>query len=94
MRVCGIEFDDPSPEDKSGRDYSERDEGKRTHVREYWMSAWERDSSGGISRKRIPVTMTNRGAVTFDGKVPKEEADREAIRKTFDLLDGKRTLYP
>lgn len=89
MRVCGIEFDDPSPEDKSGRDYSERNEGKRIRLRELWLSTWERDPKGGISRQRIPVTITNRGAVTFDGKVPKEAGDREKIKRIFDHLDGK-----
>lgn len=94
MTVCGTEFDDPCPADKTGRDYSEFDEGKRTHVREFWLSTWERDKAGGISRRRIPVTVTNRGAVSFDGKIPKENEDREKIRQVFDLLDGKRTLFP
>lgn len=89
MTICGIEFDDPVPEDKSGRDYSERDEGKRTRVREFWLSSWERDSFGGLSRKKVFVTLTNHGAATFDGKTPKEKSDREAIRLAFDLLDGK-----
>ena len=93
MTIHGTEFDDPVPADKAGRDYSEFDEGKRTRVREFWLSAWERDSSGGISRRRIPVTITNRGAVTFDGKIPREEDDREKIRRVFDLLDAKCTLF-
>ena len=93
MTICGIEFDDPCPADKSGRDYSEHDEGKRTRVRELWLSTWERDSSGGISRRRVLATLTNRGAVSLDGKIPKENGDRENIRLAFDILDGKRTLF-
>ena len=93
MNICGIEFDDPLPEEKSGRDYSEHDEGKRTRVRTFWLSTWEKDSSGGISRRRIPATITNRGAVTFDGKIPKENVDREKVKTVFDVLDGKRTLF-
>ena len=93
MNICGIEFDDPVPEDKSGRDYSEHDEGKRTRVRTFWLSAWEKDSSGGFSRKRIAATITNRGAVTFDGKTPKENSDREKVKMVFEMLDGSRTLF-
>lgn len=92
MKIRGIEFDDFSPEDKSGRDYSEHDEGKRTRVRVFWLSTWEREKSGGFSRRRIPVSITNRGAVTFDGKDPKDEETRNMVKLVFDVLDGRRTL--
>ena len=92
MKIRGTEFDDPTPEDKSGRDYSEFDEGKRTRVRCFWLSTWERQKSGGISRTRVPATVTNRGAVTFDGKDPKDAETRETVKLVFDVLDGRRTL--
>lgn len=94
MKIRETEFDDPAPEDKSGRDYSEFDEGKRTRVRCFWLSAWEREKSGGIARRKVPVTITNRGAVTFDGKDPKDAETREMVKAVFDALDGRRTLSP
>ena len=92
MTICGTEFDDPCLSDRAGRDYSEFDAGKRTKVRVYWLSTWDREKSGGIARRRVPVTITNRGAVTFDGRSPKEAEDREKIKSVFDILDGRRTL--
>lgn len=86
MNICGTEIDFPFVEDFSKGDKSEYKEGSRTRVREVWVYGWERDSYGGIARQRYRITMTNRGATTFDFKPVFDEKEKVKIKEIFESV--------
>ena len=82
MTINGTEFDDPREFPPSKRDWREYSEGVRTKVKEMWVWSYHREN-GACFAWRHPITMTNRGACTFDGKPVKEEAERKLVAELF-----------
>ena len=86
MILCGVEIDDPRELPVSERDYREFNEGVRTKVRELWVYSYKSDSKR-VWCEKVPLTMTNRGVCTFDGRQVKDEADKKMIA---DLINGHK----
>ena len=82
VSILGTEFDDPREFPPPARDCSERKEGARTSVKEMWVSSYRRDGTA-VWCEKIPLTMTNRGVCTFDGRPVKDEADRKLVAELF-----------
>ena len=82
MKLCGIEIDDPRERGIARRDYREYKEGVRTTVREMWVYSYVREGSA-VSLWQYPLTITNRGVCTFDGKQVKDEGERKLIGELF-----------
>lgn len=84
MKIMGTEFDDPREFPLSPRDMAERKEGARTTVKEMWVCSYRKEGSGvGTSMQKLLLTMTNRGACTFEGRPVKDEAEKKLIAELF-----------
>ena len=83
MTINGIEFDDPRIFPISKRDISEYKDGARTTVKEMWVYGYVQEGQT-YSMNRYPITMTNRGVCTFDGKQVKTDAEKKLISDLFD----------
>ena len=82
MKINGTEFDDPREFPPSKRDWREFKEGVRTSVKEMWVCAYERSGSE-VRMARYPITITNRGACTFDGVPVRDEGEKKLIADLF-----------
>ena len=82
MKINGTEFDDPRESPFPKRDYREFSQGVRTSVKEMWVCAYEKCGSG-TCMVRYPITMTNRGACTFDGVPVRDEGEKKLVADLF-----------
>lgn len=83
MKIHGIEFDDPRLFPPSKGDIREYKEGARTTVKEMWVESYVNDGPA-VCRWCFPITMTNRGVCTFDGKPVKDENEKNLIKELFE----------
>lgn len=85
MKINGIEFEDPRVSPPRKKDIREYKDGARTTVKEMWVEGYVMDGQA-YCLQRYPMTITNRGVCTFDGRQVKDEEEKSLVAKLFESV--------
>lgn len=89
MKINGVEFDEPVPKGFPRYLYSEREEGKRLKIQEIWVDSYIKEGTAW-SYAAHSITLSNYGAVTFDGKPVRDPKEIDWVKKFFKEMEFKK----